>query len=168
MGEQEMFERFAAMLRENNEAIFQYFEKEIHGVRDEIGEVRTELKEEIQSVRQEISDVRTELKEEIQSVRTELKEEIQGVRTEMQDNVAQLRVEIKEEGERSRNEIRAYIEQTVIKRLDSLFDGYLTIRERNDALREEVDTLRIRLERVELVVKSLVSREQARDQASGE
>ena len=65
---------------------------DIRDVRDEIQDVRAELKADIQDVRNEIQAVRTELKadiqdvrNEIQAVRTELKADIQDVRNEIQD-----------------------------------------------------------------------------------
>ena len=65
---------------------------DIRDVRDEIQDVRAELKADIQDVRNEIQAVRTELKadiqdvrNEIQAVRAELKADIQDVRNEIQD-----------------------------------------------------------------------------------
>ena len=67
---------------------------DIRDVRDEIQDVRAELKADIQDVRNEIQAVRTELKADIQDVRNE----IQDVRNEVQDvrlDVQNVRNEVK-------------------------------------------------------------------------
>ena len=74
---------------------------DIRDVRDEIQDVRAELKADIQDVRNEIQDVRNE----IQDVRTELKAEIQDVRNEIQDvrlDVQNVRLEVQD----VRNEVK--------------------------------------------------------------
>ena len=85
---------------------------DIRDVRDEIQDVRAELKADIQDVRNEIQAVRTELKadiqdvrNEIQAVRTELKADIQDVRNEIQDvrnEVQDVRLEVQD----VRNEVK--------------------------------------------------------------
>ena len=66
--------------------------------KEDIGEVRTELKTDIAEVRAElkadIAEVRTELKADIAEVRTELQTEIAEVRTELQTEIAEVRTEI--------------------------------------------------------------------------
>lgn len=56
------------------------FIRDTAATKQDLHDVRTELKSEIQ-------DVRTELKNEIQQVRTELKNEVKDVRNEMIDHV---------------------------------------------------------------------------------
>ena len=74
---------------------------DIRDVRDEVQDVRTELKADIQDVRNEIQAVRTELKADIQDVRNEIQDvrnEVQDVRLEIQD----VRLEVQD----MRNEVK--------------------------------------------------------------
>lgn len=95
MDEQKLMAQFAALLQENNAAIFEYMQGENS------------------KIRQEIAD--------------------------------------------SKNEVIAYVENTTNKRIDSLFDGYVSVRERQDAMQKELDEVRERLAQLELLVKSLAS-----------
>ena len=76
--------------------------------KEDIGEVRTELKTDIAEVRAElkadIAEVRTELKADIAEVRTELKAEIAEVRT----GIAGLRGEMKEDHARLRADFEKF------------------------------------------------------------
>jgi chromosome segregation ATPase len=81
-------------------------QQQLQAIRDDIGEVRTELKAEIAAVRTElkaeIAAVRTELKTDLAAVRTELKGEVAeertelaGVRAELKGEIAELRTEVR-------------------------------------------------------------------------
>lgn len=61
--------------------------------KEDIGNIRTELKADIANVRLETANVRSELKEDIANLRAELKQDISNVRTE----IAGLRTELKED-----------------------------------------------------------------------
>ncbi len=97
-----------------NEKLEQKATKEdIQNVRNEIKDVKDELKEDIQNVRDEIKDVKDELKEDIQNVRDEikdvkdeLKEDIQNVRNEIKD----VKDELKEDIQNVRDELKEDIQ----------------------------------------------------------
>lgn len=107
MDDKSLIDQFAALLHENNAAIFEY-------VRAETDKLRAEL-------------------------------------------MGEMRDEIRKEGQNTRNEITAYIENTTNKRIDTLFDGYVSVRERHDLLQKELDEVRDRVSQLELIVKSLAS-----------
>jgi chromosome segregation ATPase len=74
--------------------------------------------------REELQDVRNELKVEIQEVRTELKAEIQEVRTELKTEIQEVRTELKTEIQEVRTEIREVKKELTAKidKVDSKFD----------------------------------------------
>ncbi len=75
--------------------------------KEEIGELRTEMKE----IKDEIGELRTEMKNEIGELRTETKEEIDGLRTEMKEEIGELRAEMKDEIGELRTEMKNEIDE---------------------------------------------------------
>ncbi|MBS9781657.1 MAG: DUF1640 domain-containing protein [Gammaproteobacteria bacterium] len=72
--------------------------------REELREVRDELKGDINDLHTEIQSVRTELKGDINELRTE----IQSVRTELKGDINELRTELKGENAELRGEIKEF------------------------------------------------------------
>jgi ribosomal protein L29 len=92
---------------------------DIHDLRSEIAELRSEMKAEIQELRSdtkaEIQELRSEVKAEIQELRSEMRGEIAQVRSE----IAQVRSEIAQLGTSLRAEM-AQLEHRVLIRLGGL------------------------------------------------
>lgn len=81
-------------------------------------------------------------------------DQTESMSTLMDAKLVAVKDEIKEEVKR---EIGVVIEQKVVRRLDNLFDAYMAGQERQRLMQDQIDTLTARLDKLELVVKSIAS-----------
>lgn len=125
MDEKELMAQFAAMLQENNTAVF--------------GRMHEMLQENNTAVFGRMHEM-------FQENNAAIFEHMQEMRQDLRQEIAE-----------SKTEVMAYIENTTNKRIDSLFDGYVSTRERQDAVQKELETMRERLTQLEMIVKSLAS-----------
>lgn len=77
------------------------------------------------------------------------KNDLQKLREEMREEMADMREELREEIRASETRTKVYIENTVNKRIDSLFDGYQLTREKQAELEQRVERLEQKVEDIQ-------------------
>ena len=75
--------------------------------REELQEVKSELKIDTQELRNDIQELRSELKGDIQELRSELKGDIQELRSELKGDIQDLRSELKGDMQEVKDDIKS-------------------------------------------------------------
>lgn len=74
-----------------------WVQSELNNVRQEIREMRSDIKNQDASFHQRIDSLRQEVKQEINSLRQEVKQDISSLRQEVKQDISSLRQEIRED-----------------------------------------------------------------------